>query len=317
MIVKGTCQKQDLLQAIHDAILSAGSNWTEISSNKTNDFKWTGTMNDGYVFKSPPIGTKGQSVILNLKSIDLSVVTTSAAAGNGGNHFLIWLADDYVPNATNGINGTFTNKGGFQGWCFCQSDNINCTPTSLFDYIVDIEDHRILIVIQRHLATTLTYPQFLYLGYPDPTTNIEGSNYTNQFIVGSNIYNSNPGNGVGNAYWHKASNGLYNKIAGTICNLNGSNPNPMGLYLLTPITVTGDGGTGLINSGPLGVLSGLYGLPNTNIVNGDTITIGSDTYQVFALSQYAINAGASIGLLGAAIGYYNGVVPSVIAVKTN
>ncbi|WP_143327552.1 MULTISPECIES: hypothetical protein [unclassified Clostridium] len=303
--------------AIHDAIISAGSNWVEISSNKTNDYKWdVSSMTDGYVFKSPPIGTKNQSVVLELKSINLAVTSPSTSTGNGGNHLNIWLADDYTPSTTPNVNGTFLNRGQVASWGFTTVDSIYSAPTSLYDYFVDVLDYRILIVIQRNSATTTTYPHYLYIGYPNPTTNIEGPNYTNQFIIGSNIYCGN-NTTVARVYWHKGSNALYNQYAYTNCNLNNANPNPMGLYLLSPITVTGDGGTGVSNTGPLGVLTGLYALPATNIINGDTITIGSDTYQVFNLSQWLFSSYTSIGGIATSIYYMNGISPSLIAIKTN
>lgn len=318
MLISGSCQKQNLMQAIRDAILSPGSNWVEISSNKTNDYKYTGVMNDGYVFKSPPIGTKAQSVFFNLKSMDLSIINPSNAFNNGANHFFMWLADDYIPNDSNGVNGVFTNKTGCIAWAFCQADAANCGPTVLFDYFIDIQDHRIMIIIQRSVLTATTYPQFLYVGYPEPSTNLEGANYTNQFILGSNIYNFiTPQTGIGQAHWHKASNGNYGKLAVTNCSLNASNPNPLGLYLLSPIQITGDGGTGIPNTGVLGLLSGIYGLPSTNIVNGDIITIGGDTYQIFNLGQWVLNTLSNVGGPTTGMYYYNGIAPTIVAIKIN
>ncbi|WP_252233788.1 hypothetical protein [Clostridium sp. ZS1] len=313
MLIKGTCQKKDLLLAIHDAILSPGSNWSEISSNKTNDYKWEEPMTDGWVFKSPPIGTKNQSVVLELKSIDLSITSASSSVGCGGNTICMWLADDYTPSETESTNGKFATRGTLNTLLFAQADNTYCRPIDLFDYFVDVLDHRLLIIIQRHVSTTISYPHFVYIGYPEPNTNIEGTNYTNQFIVGSNI-NCQSNKTVACVHWHKGSNGYYNQFACTKCYLNSANPNPMGLYLLTPIEVTGDGGSGIGNTGPLGVLSGLYGMPTSNIVNGDTITIGSDTYQAFVTSQWMPNTSGYYGATNTSY-YMNGITPTVIALK--
>jgi len=318
MMIKGTAQKQNLMQIIHDAILAPGSNWTEISSSKTNDYKYTGTMTDGWVFKSPPIGDKLQSVFLTLKSVDLTIASPTSTLGQGGNHLMIWLADNYVPNATNGQNGTYTNKMGHIYWAFCQVDATYCLPTSLFDYWIDVKDHRILIVIQRSVGNTVSYPQFLYIGYPDPTTNIEGSGYINQFVVGSNIgYSIGSINMTGFALWHKSSAGTYGKRTPTACSLNYANPNPAGLYLLNTIKVTGDGGEGIANTGDLGILDGLFGLASTNIVNSDILNAGSDQYQVFNLSQWLVNNQNTLGGTATAGWYNNSITPTFIAIKIN
>lgn len=316
MLIKGTCQKQNLMQVIHDAILSPGSNWTEISSNKTNDFKWSGAMSDGWVFKSPPIGPKQQNIFLTLKSLDLSV--KSVSVDNGGNHLYIWLADDYKPSDTSGKNGTYTNKSPYNLWCFSHIDNVFCSPTSNYDYFIDIVDHRIIIIIQRATETTYSYPQFMYIGYPDLNTNIEGENYTNQLILGSNMClgNSNYDWAYGHSYWHRCSNGNYFSRANVVCNINSTNPTPMGLYLLTPIYINGDGISGIQNTGTLGILSDIYCLPATNIINGDIVNIGSDSYKVFNLGQWIINSAPNYGM-ACGLYYYNSITPTCIAIKVN
>jgi hypothetical protein len=318
MIIKGTCQKQLLMTAIHDAILSPGSRWSEISSNKTNDFLNTGGT-DGWVFKSPPIGSKQQSIFLTLKSLDLSLSPLSTPANKGANHLLMWLSENYVPGSS-GVNGVHTNKSAAViYWAFCQVDTVNCAPTSLFDYIIDIKDHRIIIIIQRNNLTTTTYPGFIYMGYPELVTNLEGSNYINQFIIGTNVcnLNSNSANTTGRGHWYKGSSGNYNALAISNCVLNNSNPNPMGLYLLNPISITGDGGTGLADTGPLGILDGLYGLPSVSIVNKDIVNIGLDEYLILDLSQFINNKQINLGGFISTYFYYHNITPTIIAIKTN
>jgi hypothetical protein len=317
MIIKGTCQKQLLMTAIHDAILSPGSGWSEISSNKTNDFLGTGGT-DGWVFKSPPIGSKQQSIFLTLKSYDLTQAPLSTLT-KGANHLLMWLSENYVPGAS-GVNGVHTSKTTAAiYWNLCQVDAVNCAPASLFDYIIDIKDHRILIVIQRNNLTTTTYPGFVYIGYPELSTNLEGSNYLNQFIGGTNICNTLLATAAtaGRWYWLKGSSGYYHVLAPSSCLLNNSNPNPMGLYLLNPISMTGDGSTGLVDTGFLGILDGLYGLPSVNIINKDIIQIGLDEYQVLDLSQWINNKQISLGGPSASSFYYHNITPTIIAIKIN
>ncbi|AND84294.1 hypothetical protein GTH52_06955 [Clostridium tyrobutyricum] len=306
MMVKGSCQKQDLMQTIHDAILSPGSNWTEISSNKTNDHLYSGAMSDGWVFKSIPIGAKQQSIFMTLKSLDLSLSTGVSGA------LFAWLSDNYVPNATDGQNGTHTNRSYYCNiWCF---DLYNKIPTTMFDYFIDIEDHRILIVIQQTNTGTVTYPHFLYVGYPEPSTNLEGLYYTNQLILGDILGRpSSWGTSSSCCYWHKNSLGHYNAHALSECNLNNLNPTPIGAYLLSPVYVTGDG-CGAGDPGPLGVLSGLYCMPNTSIVNGDIVTVGSDTYQVFIMGGYSVNGTTLIGIYGY---YRDSIAPAAVAIKIN
>ncbi|MBV4432781.1 hypothetical protein KM803_15885 [Clostridium tyrobutyricum] len=299
MLIKGSCQKQNLMQVIHDAILSPGSNWTEISSNKTNDFKYSGTMTDGWVFESPPIGSKQQRIFLTLKSTNFSQVNTWGTV-------YMWLADNYVPNATSGQNGTYTNKSAtvISGIL----DYYRVDPTTSFDYFIDVLDHRILIVVQQTSITTTTHPSWIYIGYPELNTNLEGPNYTNQFILG-NIIGWSPT--ISHVYWRKNSAGVYDQYALAKCNLNNSNPTPIGAYLLSPAYITGDS-CSAGDPGPLGVLTGIYFMPNTNIINGDIITIGADTYQVFITST--INNKTNLGTGNI---YYYCDLPVVIAIKTN
>lgn len=280
MLIKGTCAKKDLMTEIYKAILFPGSNWTEISSNKINDYKRDG--NDGWVFKSPAIGYKKENIFMRLKSPDLSY------SGSSRNYIDIWLSDNYTPNNTAGKNGTFTHMGRANTIYFTQSDSTNYNPDTLYDYYIDVLDYRILIVIEIHSVSMVTYPNFTYIGYPDINTSLEGEDYTNQFVASSNISNTN----AYNMYWHKAPGSIgngsqYNKFAKSFCNINNSNPTPMGLYLLNPIYVTGDNvGNNVPDTGFLGVLDGIYGLTNTNIVNGDIVRIDNNNYKVFDLSQF-------------------------------
>ncbi len=297
MLVKGTCAKKDLMTEIYKVILSPGSNWTEISSNKTNDYIVNG--NDGWVFKSPEIGYKKENIFMRLKSPDLSNPKIS------GNHLYIWLSDNYIPSNTEGENGTFTQMGTVNKVLFTPSNIQNHNPDTLYNYYIDILDYRILIIIELHTVSMITYPNCIYIGYPDINTNLEGKEYTNQFIAASNLGGA-PGT---MAYWHKApgatGNGSqYNKFSNTFCQLNSVNPTPMGLYLLNPIYLIADNlNNNVPNTGFLGILDGIYGLPNTNIVNGDIVKINGDDYKVFNLSQYLLNTASNIG--EGSIYYYN------------
>ncbi|NFV12664.1 hypothetical protein FDG09_06925 [Clostridium sporogenes] len=308
MLVKGTCAKKDLMTEIYKAILSPGSNWTEISSNKTNDYIVNG--NDGWVFKSPKIGYKKENVFMRLKSPDLSDPKIS------GNHLYIWLSDNYIPSNTEGENGTFTQMGIVNKVLFTPSNVQNHNPDTLYDYYIDILDYRILVIIELHTVSMITYPNFIYVGYPDINTNLEGKEYTNQFIAASNLGGA-PGK---MAYWHKApgatGNGSqYNKFSNTFCQLNSVNPTPMGLYLLNPIYLIADNlNNNVPNTGFLGILYGIYGLPNTNVVNGDIVKIDRDEYKVFNLSQYLINTDRNAG--EGNIYYYNSLKDvNCIAIK--
>ncbi|GAA0082349.1 hypothetical protein LAV60_07315 [Clostridium sporogenes] len=314
MLVKGTCAKKDLMTEIYKAILSPGSNWTEISSNKINDYVVGG--NDGWIFKSPQIGYKKENIFMRLKSPDLSNPKIS------GNHLYIWLSDNYIPSNTTGENGTFTKLGMKNRILFTPSNIANHNPDTLYNYYVDILDYRILIIIELHTVSMVTYPNFIYVGYPDINTNLEGEEYTNQIIAASNLGDC-PSN-TPRVYWHKApgstGNGSqYNKFAKTFCSLNLFNPNPMGLYLLNPIYLMADNlNNNVPNTGFLGILDGIYGLPNTNIVNGDIVKIDNDQYKIFNIGQYLINQNKDYEDLGEGrgINYFNSLQGvSCIAIK--
>ncbi len=282
MLIKGTCQKQNLMQAIHDAILSPGSNWTEVSSNNVNDFNMNlGMGSDGWVFKSPAIGTKAQNIFLTIKSQDFSLAYSSI--------ILFCFSENYAPSATLGQNGTHVNKNGTQ-WQMCNSStgaDSNFLPTDTIEYFIDILDHRILIVIQKKSVTLSNYPQYIYLGYPDLKTNLEGTNI-NQLMFGSNLTQTTTAN---MCFWFKNSNSTnpYWKYATTSVNLNSNNPTPMGLYLMSPAYISGDGVT-IPNFGLIGVLEGIYFLPATNVINGDILQVGSDQYQIFNLAQWTLRS---------------------------
>ncbi|PJI07024.1 MULTISPECIES: hypothetical protein [Clostridium] len=307
MLVKGECLKSDLLQAIHDAILSSGSNWTEISSNNEQDYNIDGGGSDGWIFKSPGVGKNGQSVFFTLKGQDFTVENTYI--------IMVGLSENYLPNATANTNGTHTNKGTFL-WAICSgSPNYDTTwlPTDTVEYFVDVLDNRILITIQKKSAVLNNYPQYMYIGYPDLATNLESTNI-NQFICGSNLRTKV------NAYkpvWLKTSqckSGSYNPYFATVTSavyLNANNPTPGGEYLMWPVYLNGDDVTNP-SCGLLGVLDGLYFLPATNVINGDIIKVGDSTYKVFVQQWYINN---QINAYGGWAYWMNSVSASVWVMK--
>jgi hypothetical protein len=310
MLIRGTCQKKDLLQNIHDAILAPGSNWTEISSNKTlTDYAQTGGAADGYVFKSVPIGSKQQPVYLSLKSQNFTWTQGSSnivnldngyGTANGSNHMFMWLSENYIPNATPGVNGTHTNKCCFSPILISPWDAANFHSTTLMDFFVDIVDYRIIIIIQRNNLSPVTYPCVIYAGYPDPKTIIEGPNYIHQFILANNLVHwGNPIGACGAGYvrWLRDSYGSYSSWCTSNCAINATNPIPTGQYILTPITLWADGlGHNIPNTGMLGILDGIYGLPIGNFLNGDIIKVGNDSYQIFYTNQWNPNTSGAYGL---------------------
>jgi len=93
----------------------------------------------------------------------------------------------------------------------------------------------------------------------------------------------------------------------------------MGLYLLNPIYLMADNlNNNVPNTGFLGILDGIYGLPNTNIVNGDIVKIDNDQYKIFNIGQYLINQNKDYEDLGEGrgINYFNSLQGvSCIAIK--
>lgn len=311
MLVKGECLKSNLLQTMHDVVLFSGSNWTEISSNKEQDYNLVGGGSDGWIFKSPGVGKNGQSIFLTLKSQDFTQDRT--------NLIMIGLSENYSAASEPGINGTHTNRN-LAYWAICRNannDDMTWIPTDTIEYFIDILDHRILIVIQKKSETLYNYPQYCYIGYPNLNTNLESPNAINQFIFASNL--STPQN-ANRPIWFKtsqpksASYNPYLQTAVSYVNLNNLNPTPNGIYLMHPVYLTGDGVV-LPVCGVLGVIDGLYFLPATNISNGDIIKVGDNTYKVF-VKQYSINnTGIDFGV--GSRSYYDSINASVFAIKIN
>ncbi len=308
MLIKGECLKSNLLQTIHDAILYSGSNWTEISSNKEQDYNVVGGGSDGWVFKSPVIGGEGQSIFLTLKSQDFTQ--------DGRNLIMIGLSEDYSPALEIGTNGIHTNKF-YEVWAICnnaKNNDMTWLPTDTIEYFIDVLDHRILIVLQKKSETLYNYPQYCYIGYPNLNTNLESPNAINQFIFASNLSGLDS---VNRPTWFKTSQpksssyNPYGQIAISYVNLNINNPTPNGMYLMHPVYLTGDGVVSPA-CGILGILDGLYFLPATNISNGDIIKVGDDTYKVF-VKQYTINNFIDMGIGHRA--YYDSINASVFAIK--
>lgn len=289
MLIKGICKKKELLNTIHDAILSSGSNWTEISSNKNNDFDNSDNSSDGWVFRSPAIGTKKQNIFLRLKSRNFSDENRYNC------HIFVGISESYIAG-TEEENGKFINKSPLYCIPITDSDNQNHGSEALFRYYIDVKDYRILIVIEFNDITNNTQPRYIYIGYPDLNTNLEGDSYINQFIASSCLGREITNNSDPYMYWLKCppiggkeQDGQYNKFAKANSHINSLNPTPMGIYLLNPIYIMADNlGNNIPYTGFLGVLDGIYTVSNTNIVNGDIIKINEGEYKVFNTSNISL-----------------------------
>jgi hypothetical protein len=279
-LIIDSAPRKDLLSKLREMIINSNQGWSEISTNKENDFKTTvaGTETDGYVFKSEAVTDKNRNMILRMKSQDLTAVSSSTTT-----QLYFWTASDYIPNITDGSNGSFTNLSTYTTQHFTHTDGMN-TPDTLYEVYLDILPHRLFFVIHRKDVGIDSKPSMFYFGYPELETMSEGPNYIMQLIFGSNT----AGAVTTQIEMFKAPDGssfsTVTRLSNYV-NLAPNNPNANMEYTMSPIYV------GSSTFGILGKVDGIWGLPTNNITNLDELVQGGERYKVFQIRQHT--AGSS------------------------
>jgi len=277
MLIRGTCQRKDVYNTIISAIATSGL-WTQVSSNPTEDLNttaagWAGS--DGNIFKSN-FAKNGQYVYFAIKQVQ-----DWASCITAGVNIRVNLLGGYTPGSA-GANGTKSNYYTTGGYTWALK-NMGTSLTTVFEYVVLIEAHRIIISIHQDGILT-SASNVLYVGFADQATVIEGSSYVNAYLIPSAV-EATPAT-VTNAgtctplmmkspiKWGDAITSTY--VAPLLDSI--TNPNYSNVYSVACVDIRYNNASAPL--GYIGSLDGIYGLPATNINHLDILLIGSTQYLV-------------------------------------
>lgn len=274
IFTSGTCAKKEVYTVIKNAMIAAG--WVNISSNATTDFDVM--MSQG---KS---GDK--NLIIQMRSTNATNINDTLSTDYCvGSYRLI---NTYTPGAplTAGVVGRTA-----EAWNLLPMAPGLATETIAKDTIVTYryfaDANKVIFEIEYPVALAKN-PVIIYIGIPDTTYCSEPA--SRGLLVGTTA-NANTANSV-----HvtdvpgELASVTASAARGCICNVTYKNPNSAGKYLLAEIFY------GNATEGVRGKLDGIYALPNQNVLNGDTIVIGSETYYVAICNSTGNNGFPSLAL---------------------
>lgn len=270
-IFRGTCAKQDVWSTIIN-IMTNQSGWTQVSNNTAEDAKYftTSGASDGYIFKSPVnIGTiSPQPLYVRMKMIS-NILTN--------NYLCIALGTmkNYVAGSA-GANGTITGMTPSDTYGYCNFIGLPTTGTANVDYILCVENHRIILAIGQTTNPSANV-SVAYVGFPKQSTYIEVTGFIANIVNTTGCYsNATSTPNMNRPYIVQTPlllGGYFSTSYVVSPNLSSiTNPNYAGIYSIVPIQIITNA-TGA-NGGYLGDFDGLYSVPATNITNGDILTIG-------------------------------------------
>jgi hypothetical protein len=270
----GTCTKKDIYGIIKSTMIAAG--WTNISSNAATDFDVLSSMGKD--------GTK--NLVIQMRATN----TTGANDTTTTDYCLASyrLINSYTPGAplTAGIVGrTAETWNALSIAPGIATDTISKDTPVTYRYYADASK----LIMQLEYPVALGKgPVVLFIGLPDTTYCSEPN--SRGLLVASSA-NANTANSVhitdqpGELAATTASS-----VRGNICNVTYKNPNSAGKYLLAEIFY------GNATEGVRGKLDGLYAIPNQNVLNGDNIVIGTETYYVAICNSTGNNGLPSLAL---------------------
>ncbi|ANB66142.1 hypothetical protein GFC29_3817 (plasmid) [Anoxybacillus sp. B7M1] len=273
--------KKDFYNWLLNKMIGAG--WRNISSNPTSD---------GDVLQS--IGEDGtRNLILNLRPGN-----TTGNTGQGSNPITTTdynvmsyrLLNDYTPG-TAGTSGTSSRALASTAW-----ETFYVIPTTTTipkDTILTVRYHvnknRIILLIETPAAVGVS-PILYYIGLPDEFYCSEPN--SRGLLIGSTGYNKYSGAvHISDTVGELASIGTTAGTSNTTYQtLAPKNPNSAGKYIISDIFY-GDSTIGF-----RGKLTGLFALPNQNVLNGDIIKIDTKQYYVAVCQSANNNAFGTLAL---------------------
>lgn len=262
MLYTGFCRKQDFVGELTSVIQNDG-NFNLVSSNTQVDFSDASGSSDGFVFRSNYVGT-GDNITFAFKDFRCGQSETLS-------EIKITYGKRYTPSPLPNTNGEWEERQPWKSFYITRQGALSHDTN--IKYWIDIEPHRIIIMTQKdHYG--YEEPAVLYIGYPEPSTQVQTYLMDNIILAGTNI-TPFAGNAHGRVEVLKNHDGLMFRNQNLSALLPATNPNIAGEYQLSPIYV-GDNTTGFI-----GKLDGLWILPDTNINHNDEIEIDGARYKVF------------------------------------
>ncbi|WP_342498301.1 hypothetical protein [Bacillus sp. FSL M8-0350] len=275
----GTCLKSDLYSVIKNSLINAG--WENKSSNATSDYD---------VFYST--GESGdKKLVFQMRATDTtdknSIISTDYCAAS------LRLIETYTPGS-NGVAGTVGRPSEPWKYFMVSPSSGTLSKDTTMTYRLNVNKNRLIIVIESPSATgigsVLNYigiPDEIYADEPDSRGLIFAT--TSRADAVSNLIISNSPVNIA-----PATSATVRPI---IVNLSPKNPNTQGLYMLSEFYY------GNTSEGTRGKLTGIYGLPNDNVLHGSIIEDGSRQYFVVVPGVFSSNTFGSAALAIEVTGY--------------
>ena len=273
IFTKGTVAKRDLYAKIKELFISSG--WKNISSKPDTDFDVLNSKGEA--------GDKNLTIQFKASQVN----NTLPIDATDGNIMSYRLVEGYTPNPNSGTAGTFART--TEAWT-----NLYIVPTTAnipmdtnLTYYVNVNKNRLIMVIETPIAINVA-PVTIYIGLPDTTWCSEPN--SRGLLVATTAYAKTAISvHITNTAGELASENT-SSVRAITCALAPKNPNSAGLYSISQMKY------GNVNEGDRGMLSGIYALPTTGIVNGDPFEIGSKTFRVVLNQNASTNAFPSLAL---------------------
>jgi hypothetical protein len=252
LFTTGTVNKGGLFNTLNTQLVTAG--WVQIS---------TDVAGDGYVYFSS--GQDGnQRLFINFKD---GATTTGFVGNNTGAYVQVRNLLNYIPNAGGTGPGTVTAQPNAWYNIALTPSNASLTLTTPYTYYISTNKNRMILFLQPPVfAGTNAYCWLqgslaMLAAENNGQNNVTLSTCT-QLTTNAVLFASN----TAGASAYQSMLWYYT--------LPPSNPDVTGKYHITQLYV------GSATEGYRAKLDDLYILPNKNVINGDSITIGSEIYQV-------------------------------------
>lgn len=273
----GSCQKKEIYDLIVNKLIEAG--WTNVASNPSTD----------YVVLTSTGNTGDKNLILNLRDIPAAGTAANSVKTSSYCQMSYRLENDYTPGSA-GVAGVFGRPS--LAWTDLYIAPVAASGTLPLDTVVNYKVYadlsKIILAIEYPPATNYN-PILIYIGQPDTTYMPESASrgmlvaVTNSATTATSVMVCNTPDGMG------AVTAPYALATQTL--LASKNPNNAGKYIISDVYY------GSTTEGVRGKLDGIYCLPNSNILTGDNIVIGTKTYYVLCCHPQGNSSFASQALL--------------------
>jgi hypothetical protein len=274
----GTCLKQDLYETIKGIMVSAG--WTNISTNYATDgdvMYSTGENNDKTLFFQ--MRDTNASAANSIKTTDYNVMSYRLpnvfTAGTGT-----------YPTGTAGTSErTVANEAWKVMYIAPTATVINRTTTITYRY--NCNKNRLIFIVEYPEGTAIA-PVLNYIGIPDI---VYGSDTGSRGLIVATTGGASAANivQITNAV-AELPNDTASSTRAVYCQLSAKNPNTSGKYMMSEMYY------GNTTEGMRGKITGVFALPNQNILNGDTITVGTKQYRVIVAGSLNYNSFPSLAV---------------------